>query len=106
MHPKHNLKNIILYTVLAGTFFYLGASGKGINQNLEKKLMSLLPKEKTIENNVQDEIKLLIRRNNNSYKKIDEEFYFGIDLDILKDKYIELKEWMKQKLPELKALVD
>ena len=68
--------------------------------------MFLLPKEKNIENRVQDEIKFLIRRNNNSYKKTDEEFYFGIDLDILKDKYIELREWMKQKLPELKALID
>ncbi|NQV08712.1 hypothetical protein HQ529_02565 [Candidatus Woesearchaeota archaeon] len=79
----------LLYSGVAVYFFYLGATEepKKIEPVIKTDTVYVTI-EKIIEKEVDDDIIIRGKRNN----KVDEEFYFGVDLDKLKEKYVEVKE--------------
>lgn len=100
MFLRDNTKKVIFYTALAGSFFYLGVSDNKPEYKPEpivKRDTVYVVIQSELEKHVEDEIRFRIRRNN----KVDEEFYFGIDLDIFKEKYDETKEWIRKKLEDM-----
>ena len=54
--------------------------------------------ERIIDREISDDIVFRIRRDNEFYRRTDEDIYLGIDLDIIKEKYEKAKEWFKDKV--------
>ena len=107
-------KNAILYTLTSLVLFSAGKFSNylpiekvknDVDEHIvkiyifdERECIERIIDEEIMNTRIKDDISFRLRRDNQVYKSINEDIYLGIDLDIIKEKYEDAKEWINEKI--------